>query len=72
MGAGLLGCDAEQNVEIFVIKTDTQLVDTKEPELFYTERMSLGLHMENGCKKRKKLSKLVHLSYYLSFLLLFY
>lgn len=72
MGAGQLGCDAEQNVEIFVIKTDTQLVDTKEPELFYTERMCLGLHMENGCKKRKKLSKLVNLSYYLSFLLLFY
>lgn len=40
MGAGQLGCDAEQNVEIFVIKTDTQLVDTKEQELFYTEDVS--------------------------------
>lgn len=29
-GAGQLGCDAEQNVEIFVITADTQLVDTKE------------------------------------------
>lgn len=54
MGAGQLGCDAEQNVEIFVINTDTQLVDTKQQELFCTVRMFLGLHMENNCRKGKK------------------
>lgn len=47
MRAGQLGCAAELNVEIFVIKGDTQLVDTKEKELLCTERMSLGLHVEN-------------------------
>lgn len=43
--------DAEQCVETFVIKGDTQLVDTKEQELLHTERVTFSLHMENNVKK---------------------
>lgn len=36
MGAGQLGYDEEQNVNIFVIKADTQLVDTKVSTMSYS------------------------------------
>lgn len=47
--------DAEQCVETFMIKCDTQLVDAEEQKLLHTERVSFSLHMENNVKKNKQL-----------------
>lgn len=56
-----------RHVENFVIKAPTHLVNTREQELFWTERMP-QFSYKNNCKLRAKLSQLLNFSYHLSFL----